>query len=176
MSDTKAPEPTPITPADPVVRKWSDWINPWQTLIGVVLGLVAGVGGTWLNIRSAARDAVTEEKFLSELAARVRPACIFDSKGAILSDVGASEMIESIAVKNVPQEYGFEITIKFKKRLINEPIVTGLSVNLFPERVTRGPDNLWTFALNPASTLPALLSEGGAPTLSDSKFKLEILQ
>jgi hypothetical protein len=176
MSDTKTPEPAPITPADPAVKKWSDWINPWQTLIGVVLGLVTGVGGTWLNIRSAARDAVTEEKFLAELAARVRPTCIFDGNGAILSDLGASEMIESIAVKHVPQDYGFSITIKFKRRLVNEPIVTGLSVNLFPEQVTRGSDNLWTFALTPASTLPALLTDGGPPARPDAKFKLEILQ
>lgn len=165
-----------MTPADPTVRKLADWLSSWQLLVGVIIGLATGVGATWLNIRSAARDAVTDERFLGSLAEKVRPTCIFDSKGAILSDVGASDLIDSISVKHVPENYGFEVVIKFKKRLVNEPIVSGLSVNLFPETVTRGPDNTWTFALTPASTLPALLTDGGPPTPPAGKFKLEILQ
>jgi len=176
MSKPAPAQKTPVTPADRVVRQLADRLSPWQLVIGFLIGVMCAGVTMWFNIRSAARDAVTEDKFLGELAAQVRPSCIFDSKEAVLADFGANDLIESIKVKEAPQIYGFEITIRFKKHLANEPIINGLNVNLYPESVTRGSMNTWTFVMTPASTLPSLLAEGyGEREKRIYKFKLEIL-
>lgn|GEM_PF-5590922 len=166
-----------------LLQKMAIIIGPWKLVVGLlcaVVGLIGALVAQRLTIQSAAKQAVTEGKFLGELAAMVRPGCIFDGKGVIkpADNFGAAELIDSIDVKPIPGVGGFKITLKFKKHLRNEPIVTGLNVNVFQEQVEQGPDNTWTFSLTPALTIGPMLGESreGLPwEIGFYKFKLEIL-
>src|SRR5260221_1492580 len=43
-----------------------------------------------------------DEKFLATLSSRVRPVCIFDSRGTIEADLGGGEYIQDIQVTPLP--------------------------------------------------------------------------
>src|SRR5713226_9020333 len=83
---------------------WSD-IWRWRGTVGFMLGLVLGIYSTVVWIRTSARSAVLDEKFLTTLAARVRPSCIFNSREAIEADFGAREYIDDIRVIAVPESF-----------------------------------------------------------------------
>ena len=133
MSEAKA------GPTDTKIEDLAERLAPGHFFISLALGIL-GTGATaWFNIRNAAREAVTEEKFLGELAARVRPSCVFDQRGAIVIDSGAGKLFESIDAKSIKEAYGFEIKIKFNKHVATEPILGDMNVLLYPEVVKRGP-------------------------------------
>ena len=150
-------------------------IEPWKGVAGVVTAIVVGFYGATAWVRTSAQNAVLDEKFLATLAARVRPACIFDSHGAIEADLGAGEYIEDIRVIPAPRMYGFEIVVKAKRHLVYAPLVSGVNVDLSPQTATRGKLHEWSVVLAPRSTKSRLLLEGGMDTNSVYRFKLEIL-
>jgi hypothetical protein len=151
-------------------------IEPWHVLATLVIGALAGLAGASTWVRSSAQNAVLEEKFLATLAARVRPTCIFNSQGAIETDLGAGEYIEDIRVTRVPQIYGFEVQIKAKRHLAYAPLVSGIDVDLLPQSATRGKLHDWIIVLSPNSTTPARITEEGpGDTNGVHRFKLEIL-
>jgi hypothetical protein len=147
-------------------------IGEYVGAVGVIIGAIYGAG-LWIDSR--ARDAVLDERFLRDLAGKIRPSCTFDSAGVILSDAGASELIESIKVKNRPQVFGYEVAVQFKKHIANEPLLSGVNINLLPETVTRGPSHTWTFLLTPAWTSPAILDPDSTNEIRYCKFLLEML-
>ena len=159
--------------------KWKQFyatLEPWQKLLAIVVALVTGFYGVTTWVRKEARDAVSDEKFLATLSGRVRPSCIFNSRGAIEADAGAGEYIEDIRVIPAPQIYGFEVVIKAKRHLAYAPMVSGLDVALFPQTIDRGKMYDWDIVLTPQSTLPAFI-QGGQDWDSNKvyRFKLEIL-
>ncbi|MGA2180393.1 MAG: hypothetical protein ABSH15_12525 [Verrucomicrobiota bacterium] len=83
------------------LNKFLESTKPLQGL----LALVIIVSGAIVWIRISAQNAVLDEKFLATLAARVRPTCIFDSRGAVEADFGASDYIEDIQVIPEPKDY-----------------------------------------------------------------------
>ena len=139
-------------PTTSKAKKWIERVEPWHWLAGSMIAVVLGIYGAIAFVRSEAQNAVLNEKFLATLAARVRPSCIFDSRGAIEADQGASEYVEDIQVVPAPQVYGFEITIKAKRHLAYAPLVSGLDVGLFPQTVTRGKLHDWKIVVSPHST------------------------
>jgi hypothetical protein len=101
--------------------------------------------------RQHSREAVLNEKFLADLGGRVRPICVFDSNGVIEVDLGASEYIDTknIKVQPAPEIYGFRIAIPAKLHLNYPPLVSGLDVSVFPEKVERGKGHDWNVVLAP---------------------------
>jgi hypothetical protein len=152
-------------------------IEPWQVLAALVVSIGLGLLSAKAWVHSEAKDAVLDEKFLATLSARVRPTCIFNSRGAIEADAGAAEYIEDIRVIQAPQIYGYEVVIKAKRHLAYPPMVSGLDVALFPQSETRGKMHDWDIVLAPQITMPALLTEEGPGWTSNTvhRFKLEIL-
>jgi hypothetical protein len=116
-----------------------------------------------------------DETFLTTLAARVRPVCIFDSDGAIEADLGAMEYIEDIHVIPNPQIYSFEVVVKAKRHLAYAPLVTGLDLDLHPQVATRGKLHTWNIMLSPASTTESITTGEPMNTSKVHRFRLEIL-
>lgn len=155
-------------------------IEPWKGVVGLIFTIVLGVYGAEAWVRTLAQSAVLEEKFLATLAARVRPVCIFDSRGAIDADLGAGEYVQDIQVTAAPQLYGFEILVKCKRHLAYPPLVSAVNVDLFAQSVTRGQRNDWRVLMTPESTAHPIISVNGVNALlMDTnivyRFKLEIL-
>ena len=150
-------------------------IEPWRGVVAIIVAVVGTLYGAITWIRNSAQNAVLDEKFLATLAARVRPACIFDSREAIEADLGAGEYIQDIRVKPAPQIYGFEIMIRAKRHLAYAPLVSGINVDLSPQSVTRGKLHDWIIVMAPQSTVSPIIAEGAMDTNTVYRFKLEIL-
>lgn len=157
------------------LRAYLKKIAPWHGL-AVLIGFMAGaIWGAKAWVERTAHNAVLDEQFLTTLAARVRPVCIFDNRGAIEADLGAMEYIEDIRVIPDPQVYGFQVVIEAKRHLAYAPLVTGLDLDLYPQTATRGPRHAWSIFLSPESTTDTLISEEPMDTNKVHRFKLEIL-
>ena len=150
-------------------------IEPWHVLLTLLVFVIGGILAANAWVQKVAHDAVLEERFLATLAARVRPVCIFDSRGAIEADLGAMEYIEDIHVIPAPQIYGFEVVIKAKRHLAYAPLVTGLDLDLYPQTATRGKMHVWRIVLSPESTTASIITEDPMNTNKVHRFKLEIL-
>src|SRR5437867_8909394 len=150
-------------------------IEPWHVLVTLIVFIVGGIFAANAWVRKVSHDAVLEEKFLSTLAARVRPACIFDSRGAIEADFGAMEYLDDIRVIPAPQIYGFEIAIKAKRHLAYAPLVSGVNVNLYPQTVTRARMHGWSILMSPQSTTQNIIRQAPMDTNRTYRFKLETL-
>lgn len=157
------------------LKEFLERVKPWQGFIAIVVGVVGAIYGTTAWIRTSAQNAVLDEKFLATLTFRVRPVCIFDTRGAIEADLGASEYIYGIRVIPAPQIYGYEIVVNAKRHLAYPPLITGLDADLFPQTVTRGKLHDWSIILSPQSTAPSILAENRLNTNEVHRFKLEIL-
>jgi hypothetical protein len=172
MGGMSSSDPAPPAPAlanaQTAAQKWTDRIKPWHFLATLILGLIGGGLTMWFNIRSAAREAVTEEKFLGELAAKVRPSCIFDFQGAILSELGTAEYIGPISIQR-EAEHMFHIKIKGKKHLRFQPLVECISYEMHTVKAVRTEGYDWDVTL--ASTV-AFMTDA---QVKDFQFKLEIL-
>jgi hypothetical protein len=161
---------SPESPLKRLLRRAELWLG-LAGLIGVIYGL-----GAWIH--RSAQSAVLEEKFLATLAARIRPACIFNSRGAIEADFGAGDYIDGIEVVPQPKVYGYSITIKAKRHLAYAPLVTGIDIGLLPQSAIRGKMHDWVISVAPNGGVPALLlgADAGSTTNTDvHTFRLEIL-
>lgn len=150
----------------------------WKIGIAVILtaaGLIGAIVGLKNWVEQTAQQAVLDENFLSTLAKRVRPACVFNSNGAIEADFGASDYIQDIRVIPKPKEFGYVITIKAKRFLYYPPLITGLDVDLLPQSETRGKMYDWEIEVAPNSTVSGIIAEGGMDTNAVHRFKMEIL-
>ena len=152
--------------------------NPVWAGVTLLAALIIIIWGVWTWVETTARNAVLgNEKFLTIVASQVRPICIFNSLGTPELNQGADEYLdlEHIEVKPVPQNYGFNITLHGKRHLNNPPLVSGLDVNLFPEKVERGKGFDWNIVLVPRSTASHIVDESGMDTKTVYRFKVEIV-
>jgi hypothetical protein len=150
----------------------------WKISAAIILtiaGLIGAIAGFTAWVHYSAQQAVLDEKFLATLAARVRPTCIFNSRGAIEADLGADQYIDDIQVIPAPSIYGYEIIIKTKQYLAYPPLITGLDADLFPQTATRGKMYGWDIMLSPNSTTQTIMAESPMNTNTLHRFKLEIL-
>ena len=142
----------------------------------LLLGLFGLLFGALVYVKTAAREAVLDESFLSKLSGRVRPILIFSSKGTIDLDLGATEYIEpNITVRTVQETLGFELTLKGKRYLANAPLVTGVNVNVLPQSARRGQGYDWIVSLAPNSTFSSLADERPMDENAEWKFMVQIL-
>ena len=158
-----------------VLNKYLNKVQPWQTFLAIVIAVICGIYGADSWVKTSARNAILDEQFLAKLAMKVRPLCIFNTKGAIEADAGAMEYIEDIRVTPVPKKYGYEIVIKPKRHLAYAPLVSGIDVDLFTESATRGKLHEWIIILDPQSTVSAITTETEMNTNAVHRFKLEML-
>jgi hypothetical protein len=153
--------------------------EPWQAIVAIILGIVGAMYGAMAWVRTSAQNVVLEEKFLGTFAARIRPVCIFDSRGTMLADLGAGEYVQDIQVTPVPKIYGFEVVINAKRHLAYAPLVSAMNVDLFTLTSTRERLNDWKVLLAPQTTINATYIAAAGPTEMDTnsvyQFKLEIL-
>jgi hypothetical protein len=141
------------------------------SLIALIFGIPTGA---YFWIRSTAQHAVLEERFLATLAAKVRPTCIFTTRGAIESNSEATDYIEDIQVTPVPEIYGFKVLLK-AKRHFTFPLVSPVDINLYPESTERTHGNDWLIVLRHRSLNTVLDSETAMDTNAVYRFKIEIL-
>jgi hypothetical protein len=160
--------------------KFVEFLQSNPVLAGIItLAVLVGIiwsAGLWIDGR--ARDAVlNDEKFLKTVASQVRPICIFNSNGTVELNQGADEYLdlERLEVKPAPEIYGFNITLHGKRHLNNPPLVSGVDVNLFPEKVERGKGFDWNIVLVPRSTASHIVTEAGMDTKTVYRFKVEIV-
>ena len=151
--------------------------EPLEKFIGLVLGLVLAFLSARAWVQDTARNAVLDEKFLTTLSGRVRPVCIFNSSGAIETDLGASDYIEEIKVAPNPPVFGFDVSVKAKRHLAYPPLIIGVNANLFQEKAIRGKMNDWDILMTPNSPINGVIlgAGGGFSTNFVYRFKLEIL-
>lgn len=106
----------------------------WKTHIrigfGMIIGIIVVVGGPialdqYLDYK--VNIAITKPEVLDNLRKQVRPMCIFDENGAILSDMGARQYIEDDIelIKTKDGKFIEEIKIALKNPL-SIPILTCL--------------------------------------------------
>ena len=150
-------------------------IEPWQVLLALVATIVGTILGAHAWVRNVAQDAILDEKFLSTLAARVRPTCIFDSRGAIETDLGVSDYIQDLKVTANPTNYTFTIEVEAKRHLAYPPLITAVDVDLYTVSATRGKMHSWTIVLSPNSVVQQLWGDAALDTNAVHRFKLEIL-
>jgi hypothetical protein len=139
----------------------------------VVSGFCAALG--W--IRTAAQNAVQNERFLRELGQQIRPTCIFDSRGTMMDRIGTEDYIDRIVSTPSPTNSGYLFLIKGKRYIEHAPIITALNVSLYPESLSRTPGtpNDWTVLMSPQITYSVIGAAGGMDTNVVYQFRLEIL-
>src|SRR5258706_11091856 len=157
------------------LRKWLEQIEPWQKSIATLAAIIAIVYSLQTWIHSSAQKAVLDERFLTTLAARIRPVYLFDSRGTIEADLGAGDYIDQIQIRPTPKNYGFEIIITPKRHLIYAPLVSAVDVDLFAHTSQRGNKHDWIISMTPQSTVSHLLLDNQFDTNAVYHFKLEIL-
>lgn len=102
--------------------------------LGAIIGTVYGFTA-FIDARIE-RITATDD-FLSKVASRVRPSCIFNHKGSILADMGAMEIIENISMTNYNKALPGTIIVTPRKYLANAPILSTIdpfTLNVVEER------------------------------------------
>jgi len=160
------------------LKRFSQWIekHPWKTYIAAA-GAIWLVGYGFIQfVDSRARHAVTDEKFLTEIALKIRPTCVFNSRNSVLAESGTEGYLSGIDVKPLPEKYGFRISLGFNKHLQNEPILTCIDANINVEKAERGQMHDWIFEMIPSTKGQMYLtSEDLMNTNHVYRFKLEII-
>lgn len=149
--------------------------NPWPWLSGVFIGCVSTALAAWAFASDIARKAVLNEKFLGELATKVRPTSVFNTKQTIEYDAATADYVSEIHVVPVPDKYGYEITVVAKRHLAYPPLVNSIDANLYPTKINRGEKHTWKYLMIPNPNTGTFLSSEQMDTNAVFRFKLEIL-
>ena len=150
------------------VRKLQVTVEPWQWLVATILVVVSGYFGFQAWIRSVATDAVLNEKFLGELAAKVRPSCVFDFNGSILAEVGTQDYVSRIRVET-NGGWSYFVFVDCKRHLNYPPIIQYLNKPLHTVESVRSTGYGWKITMN-----TGVLVTEDYPT-NNPLYKLEIL-
>lgn len=139
------------------------WINPANFLIGIVVGGIAVFGFIDSRVDKIKKDP----GFMQEIARQVRPYIIFDEKGSILFDNGASKYIDTLEI-NVDEDLGdfkyFTIRVNFNKHFSYPPYLESMNNIEFSIQKNRGKKHEWVYTLTQTS--------GGL----EYRFRLELIQ
>lgn len=157
------------------VTAWADK-NPWKKFAALVVAIWVVGYNAIVFIQTKAQEAVLNEKFLANLATRVRPTCVFNSRGSVEAAAGFEDYVADINVAPLPVKFGFQITVKAKKHLHYEPLVTCLDGNLHLSKSERGRLHDWVYEVvpNPKGEM-FFTKDDRMDTNAVFRFKLEIL-
>ena len=138
---------------------------------------------SYIDSRISAKTA--DPDFLKALAKKVRPSLIFNEKGSITADMGASSLIEQITVSSetimVPSKHGgpgaprleYKIIIPPREYLGVEPTLEALDFG-YSIAVERGEKFNWVYRLYRISYL--ICAESPPKPDIYERFRLEIIK
>jgi len=120
-------------------------------VLGGVALVVSSIYGFSVYVRTQVRNILEDDKFIKEIATRVRPSVIFDEKGSILANQGAMQYLDSIKVTvethrdraNMP----VRIVVSPKQLLSYPPIIESLNFNSFVISEKRGEQYNWIYTM-----------------------------
>ena len=122
------------------------WISPANLIIGLIAGAIAVFGFTDSRVAKIKEDP----NFMQEVAKQVRPYIIFNEKGSILFDNGASKFIDDLEI-NVDEKRDtfsdFTINVHFNKHFSYLPYLESLNGNEFDIEGNRGKKHDWIYKL-----------------------------
>jgi hypothetical protein len=159
------------------LESWLEKIKPWHTLAGLIASIIGAVLFAKAWVETTARNAVSNEKTLKDLAARIRPTCFFDSHGTIDTDLGAMAYLNGPLILTKKGE-GFEVHIPLKEHLGNAPLLTATDTALFQQSAIRTNSADWIIDMQPPKSETVLMAvDTGQPPPTNLvyHFKLEIL-
>jgi len=129
--------------------------DAWVIVAGTSTVLAIGVG--FLRARKFVEDriqeALSKDEVIQKLSMLVKPDLIFDEKGSIISDRGASLLLKDTGIQismgvfmgnPVPSE----IRISFTKHLKTPPLITPLNPDAIFIYPRRGESHDWIYKLN----------------------------
>ena len=166
---TREPEVTPKDILNFLKKRWEPWNFAWGALAALVPVLIFLVWTGPALIANKARETVLEERFLGELAGRVRPQCVFNMKGATVAETAS--LSDYVAVPITVRQDGslFIVTVRSKKLLRFQPLVTCINYPMHTVKATPTSGYDWEITLG----IQIQFSEGENP--ENFLFKLEIL-
>lgn len=140
------------------------WISPANLIIGFIAGIIAVFG----FIDSRVAKIKEDPNFMQEVAKQVKPYIIFNEKGSILFDNGASKYIDVLEI-NVDEDRDvfkdFTIYVNFNKHFSYPPYLESLNGNEFVIKENRGKKHDWIYKLNQSSSIG-----------QEYRFRLELIQ
>lgn len=143
-----------------------------MTAIAVIAGAGALIGtiyGFTAFIDSRIERVVTTDAFLSKVASRVRPSCIFNQKGSILADMGAMAVIENISLTNYSGALPTIIIVTPNRYLANAPILSTIDPFTLTVTEERGNKYEWIYQV---AYVASTMKENALDTI---RFRLEIV-
>lgn len=155
-------------------------VTPFLSRVGEILGalvfivaLSATVYGLSKYIDSRIKSLFLQDReLLRKIAQAARPIAIFDQKGTVLYDGGASEFIESLSVKLNEEPGSFaegfpkEIVIKSKRFLHSAPLIVSIDPDDVEITSRRSAMSDWIYRLE----------YSGYSTREVTRFRIEILR
>jgi hypothetical protein len=130
----------------------------------VVAGVVTviAIGAAFLGARkyieSCIQDALSNADIIDKISLLVKPDMIFDEKGSIVVDRGASAFVKDGGIHCTMEDDAFglipsEIRISFSKHLKSPPLLTPLNPDATIIRLERGESHDWIYKLSYAATV-----------------------
>jgi hypothetical protein len=126
------------------------WRQSLLVVLTVAATIVTIVGGMFLldaHIDKRINEVITRPSYVAAIAARVRPALIFDATDRILTDLGAVSYVESLDVHMDDAGKPVEIHLVMREWLAQPPIVTSADEAIYTVEVTRGTGASWEYDL-----------------------------
>ncbi len=148
MARTNSTEPKDERVKEPLGKRLSqlkEKVDPFLWLVSLVFAFFGGlvgmfVAGWFLVAPYAARtakDEVLSDRVLAELARKVRPSAIVDSRGNILNDFGATDWIEVPEFTTGPGAYHAQLLVKLKRPVDNAPKLSALTSGIYVHSAER---------------------------------------
>lgn len=132
----------------------------WVIVAGSATVIAIGTG--FLKARKYIEDriqeALSKEEIIGKISLLVKPDMIFDEKGSILTDRGASAFIQDRGINftmedDMSESIPSEIRISFSKHLKVAPLLTPLHPDTTIIRMERGKSHDWIYKLSYAATV-----------------------
>ena len=160
----------------PIGRSWLSrgirWIGQFQFVVGILFGLALAVTSAMFWTREQARQAVSEPAFVAQLSRAIRPYMIVDSHRTIISDYGASELLNDIRFEIPPNQSEMKIVLSFKQHMINAPLIQPMTRWFYFVRAERGQMHDWVIwmRVGPETVLSANPATPGPETMQLSSL------
>ena len=155
--------------SDQAHRTWPIWttIKKLSAAIAALLTIGGCIYGAAAWVDSRIDKALSNPQTLQAIAARVRPAVVFDSKGSIVADQGGLEYLLKIEVLPGDGSVPREIVVTPRTFLPVPPLLESLDEPALNATSERGKGIEWRFTLSGGGYV-----ESGA---INPRFRLEIL-
>lgn len=132
----------------------------WVIVAGSATVLAIGTG--FLKARKYIEDRIQEslskEEIIGKISLLVKPDMIFDEKGSIVADRGASAFVQDRGIyftmeDDMSDSIPSEIRISFSKHLKVPPLLTPLNPDITTIRPERGASHDWIYKLSYSATV-----------------------